>query len=117
MTTATFYLDSRNVVRKFEISGHSGYAESGSDIICAALSMLVSTVIGSLDELLERRFDYEIREEGGWSCCELTDYDRYSEEERLRAETLMFSALVGVTQAEEAYGKYVKLKKVKYPGG
>lgn len=117
MTTATFFLDPRDVVRKFEISGHSGYAESGYDIVCAALSMLVSTVIGSLDEVLAGGFDYEIDDENGFSLCELTGYDTYSEEERLKAETLMFSALVGVTQAEEAYGKYVKLRKVKYPGG
>ena len=34
----------------FDISGHSGYAESGSDIICAAFSTMVNLVTRILDE-------------------------------------------------------------------
>ncbi|MDE6775099.1 MAG: ribosomal-processing cysteine protease Prp [Ruminococcus sp.] len=33
----------------FDISGHSGYAESGSDIVCAAVSSAVQLTVNLLD--------------------------------------------------------------------
>ena len=34
-----------------KITGHAGYAEPGKDIVCAGVSTLVQTLIGSLDIL------------------------------------------------------------------
>ncbi|MBO4635992.1 MAG: ribosomal-processing cysteine protease Prp [Clostridiales bacterium] len=33
------------------VSGHSGYAESGSDIVCAGASTLIYTLINSLERI------------------------------------------------------------------
>lgn len=40
MTTVTLIKKGDNAIG-FDVSGHSGYAESGSDIICAAISSAV----------------------------------------------------------------------------
>lgn len=40
-------------VQGLEISGHSGYAEEGSDIVCAALSTLIQTLEIGLNEILK----------------------------------------------------------------
>ena len=40
----------------FSCIGHSGYAEQGEDIVCAAISVLVINTINSLDELTGERF-------------------------------------------------------------
>ena len=44
MIRASFGTD-KNGLLGFEISGHSGYSEEGSDIICAAVSAMADLVI------------------------------------------------------------------------
>ena len=41
MIRAEFY-ESKGLLSGFKISGHAGYAESGQDIVCAAVSSAVS---------------------------------------------------------------------------
>ena len=41
MTTVKFVLDSDGNIKQFTVSGHSGFAEEGSDIVCAAISASV----------------------------------------------------------------------------
>ena len=41
MTTVTFLTEESRIVG-FEVSGHSGYADAGEDIVCAAVSATVS---------------------------------------------------------------------------
>ena len=49
-------------VRKNQIhvSGHAGHAPPGQDIICAAVSALVQTLLVSIDSLAEDEIKYEI---------------------------------------------------------
>lgn len=42
------------------ISGHAGYAESGKDIVCSAVSVLVQTLVKSIDDLTDDRLAREI---------------------------------------------------------
>ncbi|BED92451.1 MAG: ribosomal-processing cysteine protease Prp [Candidatus Paraimprobicoccus trichonymphae] len=37
----------------FEISGHSGYSDSGSDIVCASVSSVVYLIINTLMDILK----------------------------------------------------------------
>jgi uncharacterized protein YsxB (DUF464 family) len=41
MINAEFFLCGGNVFTGFSISGHSGYSDSGSDIVCASVSSAV----------------------------------------------------------------------------
>lgn len=41
MINAEFFLYSGNIFTGFNISGHSGYSDSGSDIVCASVSSAV----------------------------------------------------------------------------
>ena len=49
MITATFTKKNGNFY-KFRISGHSGYAESGSDIVCAAVSSMAMLTINTVND-------------------------------------------------------------------
>lgn len=42
------------------VSGHAGHAPPGQDIICAGVSALVQTLLGSIDSLAEDEIEYEI---------------------------------------------------------
>ncbi len=51
MTTVTFYMEGERIFA-FEVRGHSGYAEAGADIICAAVSSAVNLVNATVNEVL-----------------------------------------------------------------
>jgi uncharacterized protein YsxB (DUF464 family) len=46
---------SQKEICSVEMTGHTGYAESGSDIVCAGLSALVYAAINSFDSVEEKR--------------------------------------------------------------
>ena len=52
MTKAIFYFDG-NVPYGFLISGHSGYAEEGEDIVCASVSSASYMVANTITEILK----------------------------------------------------------------
>ena len=39
------------LIRKFSISGHAGFADAGSDIVCAAISVLMTTCVNALESV------------------------------------------------------------------
>ncbi|MBQ2028845.1 MAG: ribosomal-processing cysteine protease Prp [Clostridia bacterium] len=51
MTRVTLFIDSQKRLTGFECAGHSGYAESGSDIVCAAVSALSLTCINAMESV------------------------------------------------------------------
>lgn len=50
MISAKFF-KSKGFLTGFNFSGHSGYAESGADIVCASVSSAVQLTVNILDEL------------------------------------------------------------------
>ena len=42
--------ESKGILKGFKISGHAGYAESGSDVVCAAVSSSVQLTVNLLSE-------------------------------------------------------------------
>lgn len=48
MTTLRISGQGKQITR-LSLSGHAGYAQSGSDIVCAAISVLTSTCINALE--------------------------------------------------------------------
>ena len=86
----------------FQVSGHAGYADSGYDIICAAVSVLTLNTANSIETLTGDRIeDYE---EDGFLSFRFPD--GLSENGRL----LMRSMILGLQQIEANYDEpYVKV--------
>lgn len=83
------------------VDGHAGYAETGNDIICAAVSALAQGLIHSLDALTDDRISYQIRD--GHIGIE---YENLSEQGKL----LIDSFFIAVSDMQMTYGeKYVKI--------
>ena len=61
MTKATFYFDG-NVPYGFLISGHSGFAESGEDIVCASVSSAVYMAANTIIEIMKLSPEAEVRD-------------------------------------------------------
>ena len=41
----------------FTVKGHAGFSDSGSDIVCSAVSMLVINTINSIEKFTSDEFD------------------------------------------------------------
>jgi uncharacterized protein YsxB (DUF464 family) len=48
-----------NEIVSIEMNGHSGYAESGKDIVCAGVSSLVYAAINSFNSIEEQRISID----------------------------------------------------------
>ena len=62
MTTITFY-KSGGFYYGFEEQGHTGYGESGEDILCSALSAMTMLIINAIEVTYQSNVDYDIDEE------------------------------------------------------
>ena len=62
MTKITFY-KSGGYYYGFEEQGHTGYGESGDDILCSALSAMTMLIINAIEITYQSNVDYDIDEE------------------------------------------------------
>ena len=61
MTTVVFY-KADGYYYGFEEQGHTGYAESGDDILCSALSAMSMLIINAIEVTYDSTVDYTIDE-------------------------------------------------------
>ena len=61
MTTVCFY-KTNGIYYGFEERGHTGYAESGEDILCSALSAMTMLLINTIECSYDSIVDYTIDE-------------------------------------------------------
>ena len=104
MIKVSIYKNEKNQLIGFQCSGHAGYAQSGSDIICAAVSALVITTMNSIDTFTSDTFDYKEDEEKGFVDFKIIS--TLSE----RSELLLGSLILGLQGIEQQYGKkFIKI--------
>ena len=90
----------------FEARGHSGYAETGSDIVCAAVSVLGCTCVNSLEALLGVRARIGANREGLLTF----DLPSMTEDQEQGAQLLMGALAQGLSDVQEEYPGYVKFE-------
>ncbi len=101
------------LIRRFTVSGHAGYGPHGSDILCAAVSAIAQTVIGSLQDVAGLEPDYVLA--AGDIRCELPDPAGLEPAQLESARVLMESMAVGCRQIAASYGtQYIQVKEVRY---
>ncbi len=61
MTTITFY-KTNGIYYGFEEQGHTGFAESGEDILCSALSAMTMLIINTIEVSYASNVEYTIDE-------------------------------------------------------
>ena len=97
MISVTIFEDHKQVTR-FRCIGHAGYAEAGSDIICAGVSTLVINTINSIEILTDSLFSVETEEESG-----LIDFQFQGAGDE-GAELLIRSMILGLQGIQQDYG-------------
>lgn len=86
--------------RTINIDGHANYDEPGRDIVCAAVSVLVQTLIQSLEELTSEKIKYVMIP--GTVHIQFGDLSE-------QAQLLVNSFFVGVSMIAEEYPDNVKI--------
>ena len=61
MTRCEFFTDNDRITG-FSVSGHSGYAEAGSDIICAAVSAVVTMAEATINDVCGAKAKVRVKE-------------------------------------------------------
>ncbi|MDO5022416.1 MAG: ribosomal-processing cysteine protease Prp [Eubacteriales bacterium] len=88
----------------FQIKGHTGYAQAGEDIVCAALSFLSITCANALEQIAKVIPDTDTDEETGYLKVQL-------EEHLLNKQTdTIFQVFhLGVQQLSDSYPEYIRI--------
>ena len=106
MTRCTLFVDDASRITGFSIKGHSGYAEEGSDIVCAGISALVITTENALCQLLKLS---PIERGGEDGFIEVLLPERMTEAQMHDAQLLMNTLHIGLENIAQAYPDYVRL--------
>ena len=102
MTRVTITKNANNSVRELEVSGHAEHADSGQDIVCAAISALTVNTINSIDLFTQDKIEITVQDtERGLIACCMTGVNG----EDVGADTtlLMKSYELGVTELAKRY--------------
>jgi uncharacterized protein YsxB (DUF464 family) len=91
-----------------KVSGHSGYAESGKDIVCAGVSSLVFNYLKSLRVLVKTEPDCKKESKSGY--IEIIVNEKASH--KLKKIKLLYkSLLLGLKEIENKYPDFVRIVK------
>ena len=101
MVTVTFYRSS-DLLCGFKISGHSGYAEEGSDIVCAAVSSASLMVANTITDI--QQLNADVAASDAFLSLEMQPSEAYKAKDILNGLKLHLTALA------EQYKKYIKVK-------
>ena len=91
----------------YRSEGHSGYAEAGSDIVCAGVSALSITCVNAMESLLGIDLSPETDESSGMLSFELPEL---GESQEPGAQLLLGALGQGLSDLQESYPGYVKFE-------
>ena len=103
MIKATIFSDSQGDTVGFRVFGHAGFAEHGSDIVCAAVSVLVINTVNAVERFTEAELKVTENEEEGFLEGLLESSD--SGEAKLLLNTLR----LGLESIQTEFTEYLQL--------
>ena len=92
----------------FSISGHSGYAESGSDIVCAAISAVVTMAEATINDVCGAKAKVRVKEED--ARISLTLPASCDEEDTVQA--VLAGMMVTLCSMRDDYSDYIEVLEV-----
>ena len=92
----------------FTVSGHSGYAEAGADIVCAAISSAVTMAEATINDVCGAKAKVRVKEDDARIILTLpTSYD---EEET--AQAVLSGLMLTLISLREDYPDYIEVLEV-----
>ena len=106
MITVNLIKDSNENISGFSLEGHSGYADAGMDIVCAAVSTLAINTVNSIEKLTSDADNIVLGEDTEPGNLKVVFKRPVSKETRL----LIDSMFLGLSDIQKNYGdQFVKV--------
>ena len=92
----------------FSVSGHSGYAESGADIVCAAISAVVAMTEATINDICGAKA--KVRVKDAEARITLTLPNSCDEEETVQA--VLAGMMLYLSNLQDEYPDYIEVLEV-----
>ena len=107
MTRCEFFTTDDRITG-FTVFGHSGYAEAGSDIVCAAVSAVVTMAEATINDVCGAKAKVRVREEN--ASIRLTLPASCDEEEAVQA--VLAGMMLTLISMRDDYPDYIEVLEV-----
>ena len=107
MTRCEFFTEDDRITG-FSVSGHSGYAEHGQDIVCAAVSAVVSMAEATINDVCGAKAKVRVKDED--ARITLTLPTSCDEEESVQA--VLAGMLLYLCNLRDEYPDYIEVLEV-----
>ena len=107
MTKCEFFTEEDRITG-FSVSGHSGYAEAGQDIVCAAISAIVTMAEATINDVCGAKAKVRVKEED--ARITLTLPAACDEEESVQA--VLAGMLLTLCNMRDEYPDYIEVLEV-----
>ena len=109
MTTVAFHLEGSRIVG-FDVKGHSGYAEEGSDIVCAAVTSAVRLCECTINDVLGLEASVKVRQKDASISLKLPGSLGQTNESTCQA--LLTALMVYCSELHEEYPENISVLEV-----
>ena len=106
-TTVTFLKRSDGALIGYSACGHSGYADAGADIVCAAISALTQTTLNGLKNVLKAPVMFDQDDDRAFIEAKLTP--EASEQQVQQAQLLLVTLLEGLQAIQRGYPRNLRI--------
>ena len=107
MTKCEFFTEGDRITG-FTVSGHSGYAEAGQDIVCAAISAVVTMAEATINDVCGAKAKVRVKDEQ--ARITLTLPASCDEEESVQA--VLSGMMLTLISLREDYPDYIEVLEV-----
>ena len=107
MTKCEFFRDGERITG-FSVSGHSGYGEAGTDIVCAAVSAVVTMAEATINDVCGAKAKVRVREEN--ASVRLTLPASCDEEDAVQA--VLAGMMLTLISMRDDYPDYIEVLEV-----
>ena len=107
MTRCEFFTEGDRITG-FSVSGHSGYAEAGQDIVCAAISAVVTMAEATINEVCGAKAKVRVKDEQ--ARITLTLPVSCDEEESVQA--VLAGMMITLCGMRDDYPDYIEVLEV-----
>lgn len=107
MTHAVFTVKDDRIIR-VECQGHTGYAPSGEDIVCAAVSSILQAAVLGVMQVAKAKVHYRTDPRKGW--LEISIQDGQDASVLHDVHVILETALVGLQDLAASYSQFVKVE-------
>lgn len=108
MVSFSIKCDRDNRINGFTCSGHAGYAEKGTDIVCAAVSALTQSAILAMERLVGIDLKLKVDSKTGFLDCSWVNIPKKAEQ----TELIIKMVALGLAEIQKQYPDHLKVNEV-----